>query len=123
MQPLKFYDVPASSQDSDDSNLHSMLKLPSSVTGVTKHHEDFVRWEDAEVTDAVRDSMQQQWASLVMPGWKVKVKIKDQFVSAVVEKCHFISKLSINCLYCFATANDLQLTDSGQLYRNINLGN
>ena len=53
----EFYDVPASSQDSVDSNLHLMLKLPSSVTSVTKHHEDFVRCAEADVTDAVRDSM------------------------------------------------------------------
>ena len=53
-----------------------------------------------------------------MPGQKVKVKIKDQLVSAVVEKCHFISKLSFDCLYYFATAKaDLRLTESGQLYR------
>ena len=49
---------------------------------------------------------------------KVKVKIKDELVSAVVEKCHFISKLSFDSLYFYATAKvDLRLTESDQLYR------
>ena len=50
------------------------------------------------------DAIQRQWASLVMPGQKVKVRMKDKLVSAVVEKCHYISKLSFDCLYYYATA-------------------
>ena len=95
-----------------------VLKLPDSLTGVTKYHEDFVRCEEANVADTVKGLMQQQWTSLVMPGQKVKVKIKDKLVSAVIENCHFISKLSFDSLYFYATAKvDLRLSESDQLYR------
>ena len=31
-------------------------------------------------------------------------KVKDEIIPAVVEECHFISKLSYDCLYYYATA-------------------
>ena len=48
---------------------------------------------------------------LVHPGRKVKVKVKEEVVSAVVEKLHFISKLSFDCRYFYATAKaDIRLS-------------
>ncbi len=41
---------------------------------------------------------------IVFPGRKVKVKVKDEVISAEVEKCYFVSKLSFDCLYYYATA-------------------
>ena len=38
------------------------------------------------------------------PECRVKVTIRDKFVDAVVERTHFISKVSFDCCYCFATA-------------------
>ena len=50
--------------------------------------------------------MQQQWSELVKPGCRVKVKIMDKFVDAVVERTHFISKLSqrfiVSIVFCVA---------------------
>ena len=44
---------------------------------------------------------------------KVKVKFKDEIVTAVIVKAHFISKLSYDCHYFFATAKvDVNLPDS-----------
>ena len=40
---------------------------------------------------------------------KVKVKINDQLVSAVVEKCHFISKFSFDCYFAILTFGWLSL--------------
>ena len=49
---------------------------------------------------------------LVRPGCKVKVKFKDEIVTAVIVKVHFISKLSYDCHYFFATAKaDVNLPD------------
>lgn len=57
--------------------------------------------------------MEQQWSTLVKPGSVVKVKVKDELVPAVVENSYFISKLSLDCLYFFATAKaDVRLTGS-----------
>ncbi len=39
--------------------------------------------------------MEDQWSPLVKPGQKVKVKIKDDLMSVVVEQVFFISKLSL----------------------------
>ena len=39
--------------------------------------------------------MQQQWSDIIRPGHKVKVKMKDNLTSAVVEKSHFIGKLYV----------------------------
>ena len=109
---------PVASRTRSKESSQLVLKFPDSLTGVTKHHEDFVRCEEADVADTVKGLMQQQWTSLVMPGQKVKVKIKDKLVSAVIENCHFISKLSFDSLYFYATAKvDLRLSESDQLYR------
>ena len=49
--------------------------------------------------------------TLVKPGRAVKVKVKEELVSAVVE--NFISKLSFDCLYFYPTAKaDVRLTGS-----------
>ena len=54
-----------------------------------------------------------QWSNLVKPGQKVKVKLKDELVAAVVESSHFISKLSFDCLYFSATTKvDIKLGSS-----------
>ena len=78
---------PVASRTRSKESSHLVLKLPDSLTGITKHHEDFVRCEEADVADTVKGLMQQQWTSLVTPGQKVKVKIKDKLVSAVIENC------------------------------------
>ena len=55
--------------------------------------------------------MEQQWSTLVKPGRAVKVKVKEELVSAVVENVYFISKLSFDCLYFYNTAKaDVRLT-------------
>ena len=62
--------------------------------------------------------MQHLWASLVIPGQKVKVRMKDKLVYAVVEKYHYsyIPKLTFDCLYYYATAKaDVRLLDTGVL--------
>ena len=57
--------------------------------------------------------MKQQWSNLVSPGCTVKVKVKDKLASAVVENCYYISKVSFDNLYCYATAKaDVRLPDS-----------
>ena len=53
---------------------------------------------------------------MVKPGQKLKVRMKDKLVSAVVEECHYISKLSFDCLYYYATAKaDVRLLDTDML--------
>ena len=50
---------------------------------------------------------------------RVKVKIMDKFVDAV-ERAHFISKLSFDCCYFFATAKaevKVSRSDSTRMYR------
>ena len=78
-----------------DKNPRLVLELPATLTSITKHHEDFIRCDDLEVANSVKDAMQHQWASLVYPGQKVKVRMKDQLVSAVMEKCYYISMQTI----------------------------
>ena len=57
--------------------------------------------------------MEQQWSTLVKPGRAVKVKVKEELVSAVIENVYFISKLSFDCLYFYATAKaDVRMTGS-----------
>ena len=80
------------------------LVLPASLQGVTQHHMDFIRCDDLDTANTVKELMQQQWSELVKPGCRVKVTIMDKFVDAVVERTHFISKLSFDCCYFFATA-------------------
>ena len=48
-----------------DSNLHLVLELPANLTSITKHYEDFIRCDDLEVANSIKDAMQHQWASLV----------------------------------------------------------
>ena len=78
-----------------------VLHLPGDLPGVTKHHADFVKCDDSDTANRVRDCMQIQWSNLVKPGQKIKVKLKNEVVAAVVESSHFISKLSFDCLYTF----------------------
>ncbi len=57
--------------------------------------------------------MQQQWNELVSPGCKVKAKLKDEIVAGIVVKSQFISKLSFDCRYFYATAKvDVNLPES-----------
>ena len=89
-----------------------VLKLPETLS-VTKHHVDFVRCEDVDTANAVKKCMEQQWSTLVKPGRAVKVKVKEELVSAVIENVYFISKLSFDCLYFYATAKaDVRMTGS-----------
>ena len=90
--------------DSTFSACHLTLALPDSLAGVTKHYADFVRCDEADTATHVKDLMQMQWESIVVPGSKVKVRFKEKVVPAVVVKCNYISKLSFDCLYYYATA-------------------
>ena len=85
------------------SNYPLVLQLPEDLSNVNQHYVNFVRCEDVHSANTVK-CMEQQWSSLVQPGRKVKVKVKEEVVSAVVEKLHFISKLSFDCRYFYATA-------------------
>ena len=87
-----------------------MLQLLEDLSNVTKHYVDFVRCEDVDSANAVK-CMEQQWSTLVQPGRKVKVKVKEKVVSAVIETLHFISKLSFDCRYFYVTAKaDIRLS-------------
>ena len=57
------------------SKTQLVLQIPNSVTGVTKHFEDFVKCDSMKVADAVKEAMKLQWSSLIMPGKEVKVKL------------------------------------------------
>ena len=93
-----------------------VLHLPEDLQGDTKHYVDFVKCDDADTANRVRDCMQIQWSNLVKPGQKVKVKLKDELVAAVVENSHFISKLSFDCLYFYATTKvDIKLPGSSSV--------
>ena len=96
------------------------LVLPASLQGVTQHHVDFIRCDDFDTANTAKELMQQQWSELVKPGCRVKVKIMDKFVDAVVEMTHFISKLSFDCCYFFATAKaevKVSGSDSSRMYQ------
>ena len=71
---------------------------------MTKYHEDFLKCNDQGTADKVMESMQQQWSDLVKPGCRDKVKVKDELVDAFIERPHFISKLSFDSCYFYATA-------------------
>ena len=58
--------------------------------------------DNLDTANTAKELMQQQWSE--KPGCRVKVTIMDKFVDAVVERTHFISKLSFDCCYFFATA-------------------
>ena len=53
-------DVPALSVT--DSNLHLVLELPAKLTSITKH---YIRCDDLDVANSIKDAMQHQWSSLV----------------------------------------------------------
>ena len=58
------------------------MRLSDRVTktgGVTKVYEDFVKCDDARVSDTVRDEMRKQWSSSIYPGLKVMVKECNSF--------------------------------------------
>ena len=79
-------------------------QLPEDLPDVTQHYTDFVRCEQYETAMKVKECMQQQWFHIIVPGHKVKVKIKRVLTSAVVEKSHYIAKLCSNSKYSYATA-------------------
>ena len=78
--------------------------MPENLHGVTKRFEDFVKCETMDVANAVEEAMRLQWSELVMAGQPVKVKVKNELVSRIVVECKFSSKISFDCLYCYATA-------------------
>ena len=100
------------------SKTQLLLQIPNSVTGVTKHFEDFVKCDSMEAADVVKEAMKLQWSSLIMPGKEVKVKLTGcrELSSAVVVECYYTSKLSFDCLYYYATAKaDVRLHGSNRL--------
>ena len=111
---------PSTSNASVDPRNIVQLVLPASLQGVTQHHVDFIRCDDFDSANTAKELMQQQWSELVKPGCRVKVKIMDKFVDAVVERTHFISKLSFDCCYFFATAKaevKVSSSDSSRMYQ------
>ena len=82
----------------------SEITLSEAIPNVTKYNADYFRCEDGESANIVRSSMERQWSDVIMIGQKVKVKMKNEFVSAVVEKTIFVSKLASNSAYFYATA-------------------
>ena len=79
------------------------------------YHVDFVKCRDILIGDCIK----KQWSDIVKPGKKVKVKLKladgsgSSIYSAVVQECMFLSCLSLDCLYSYATAKSLvRLLDS-----------
>ena len=67
----------------------SEITLPEAIPNVTKYHADYFRCEDVESANIVRSSMERQWSDVIIIGQKVKVKMKNEFVSAVVKKTFF----------------------------------
>ena len=92
------------------------LVLPTSLQGVTQPHMNLIRCDDLDTSNTAKELMQQQWSELVKPGCRVKVTITDKFVDAVVERTRFISKLSFDCCYTFATSKaEVKWLDRTQL--------
>ena len=59
--------------------------------------------------------MQKQWESIGVQGLSVKVESKEKVVPAVVVNCYYISKLSIDYLYYYATVKaSVQLEDTDE---------
>ncbi len=81
-----------------------VLKLPEDLPKVPIHYVDFVKCEDVDTANIVKKYMEDQWSTLAKPGQKVKVKVKEELTSALVEQTFFISKLSLDCRYFYATA-------------------
>ncbi len=80
---------------------------------MAKRFEDFVMCENMEDASAIEELMRLQWSNLVAPGMKVKVKLNNEVVSAVIVECNYTSKVYFDCLYCFATAKaNVKLSDS-----------
>ncbi len=75
-----------------------VLELPD-LPGITRHYVDFVKCDDVDTANRIKDSMQQQWSDLVKPGQKVKVKLKDEPVAAVVAGCQLPLWLRVCILY------------------------
>ena len=104
-------------QDTKVDAVHQLrVRLSDRVTktgGVTKVYEDFVKCDDARVSDTVRDEMKKQWSSSIYPGLKVMVKECNETVSANILECNYTSKLSFDCLYYYATAKaSVKILDS-----------
>ena len=104
-------------QDTKVDPVHQLrVRLSDRVTktgGVTKVYEDFVKCDDARVSDTVRDEMRKQWSSSIYPGLKVMVKECNETVSANILECNYTSKLSFDCLYYYATAKaSVKILDS-----------
>ena len=74
------------------------------MSEVTKHYEDFVKCSDMGTADIVKEHMKRQWSDKVIPGRKVRIKVNKDICPAVVEECHYVSKISSDYLYCYATA-------------------
>ena len=92
------------------------LHLPVSLQNVTKYHEDFVKCEDQDTANKVMESMQHQWSELAKPGRKVKVKMKDELSDGIIDKSYFISKLSFDSRYFYATAKaEVKLADTSSI--------
>ena len=54
--------------------------------------------------DRVKECMRSQWSNQVVPGEKLKVKLRNEICPVIVEECHYLSRLSFDCLYYYATA-------------------
>ena len=80
------------------------LVLPASLQGVTQHHVDFISCDNTDTANAAKELMQQQWSEFMKPGCN--------FADVVVERTHFISKLSFDCCFFFATAK-AEVKESG----------
>ena len=94
-------------QTSDDTKgppNQLLLQLPKGLSEVTKHYEDFVKCSDMGTVDIVKEHMKRQWSDKVIPGRKVRIKVNKDICPAVVEECHYVSKISSDYLYCYATA-------------------
>ena len=89
------------------------LVLPASLHGVTQYHMDFIKCDDLDTANTVKELMQQQWFELVKPRCRVKVTIWINLLMLLSRaRTHFISKLSFDCCYFFATA-EAEVTVSG----------
>ena len=51
-------------------SIRSSKLLPDDLSGITKHHEDFVKCDDVVVADRVKECMRTQWSNRVVPGQK-----------------------------------------------------
>ena len=86
--------------DSDSIlSIHCLvLVLPDSLTGVSKHYEDFIRYDKAS-TYPCEGIDAEAMGNIVVPGLSVKVKFKEKVVPVIVVECYYISKLSFDHFY------------------------